>query len=52
LLLTIRYLATGNSFADLAFQFRISKSSITEIIAETINAIYEVLRDDYLKVTI
>lgn len=48
--LTLRYLATGDSFASLALLFRISKSAISSIIPEVCTAIIEKLQD-YIKVT-
>jgi len=47
--LTLRYLATGDSFASLSLIFRISKSSISYIIPEVCAAIIEVLQD-YIQV--
>lgn len=49
LALTLRYLATGDSFASLSLVFRISKSSISHIIPEVCTAIIEVLQD-YIQV--
>ena len=46
---TLRYLATGESFSSLQFQFRISKSTISLFIPEVCEAIYESLKDKYLK---
>ena len=46
---TLRYLATGESFASLQYQFRISKSTISLFIPEVYGAIYESLKDIYLK---
>ena len=43
---TLRYLAIGESFSSLQFQFRISKSTISPEVCE---AIYESLKDKYLK---
>ena len=48
-LYTLRYLATGESFSSLQFQFRISKSTISLFIPEVCEAIYESLKDKYLK---
>lgn len=49
LALTLRFLATGDSFASLALLFRISKSAISSIIPEVCTAIIEKLQD-YIKV--
>ncbi|KAL4103917.1 hypothetical protein QTP88_019234 [Uroleucon formosanum] len=45
LALTLRYLASGDSFASLSLVFKISKSSISHIIPEVCTAIIEVLQD-------
>ncbi|RDD37615.1 hypothetical protein TrispH2_010224 [Trichoplax sp. H2] len=49
LALTLRFLATGDSYSSLMYLFRISPSSITNIIPEVCDAIYEGL-SDYLRV--
>ena len=41
LALTIRYLATGKTFQSLSFQFRIGKSTVSQIIMEVCDAIYQ-----------
>lgn len=51
LTITLRYLATGNSYEDLKFSSAISPQSIGNIIPETCWAIYETLKKDYLKVS-
>ena len=48
LAVTLRYLATGCSYTELYYNFRISVSSISKIIPETCKAIYEVLQHDHL----
>lgn len=50
LAVTLRYLATGESFCSLRFLFRIADCTLSRIIHETCNAIYAVLKDDFLKV--
>jgi len=45
LALTLRYLATSDSFSSLSLLFKISKSSISHIIPEVCTAIIEVLQD-------
>jgi len=50
--LTLRYLATGESYRSLAFTTRVPACTISRIIPETVRVIYEVLKDDYLKVSI
>lgn len=49
---TLRYLATGRSFEDLKFSSGISTSALSKIIPETCKAIYETLREDYMRVSI
>lgn len=51
LALTLRYLATGDSFASLSLLFKVSKSSISSIIPEVCTAIIDELQD-YIKVNI
>ncbi|CAH2001490.1 unnamed protein product [Acanthoscelides obtectus] len=46
---TLRYLATGRSYEDLKFSTGISPSSLCYIIPETCKAIYQVLKETYLK---
>lgn len=50
LIVTLRYLATGDSYTSLQYLFRISKQSISKIIPQTTDAIIEVLKD-YVKVS-
>ncbi|KAJ8979681.1 hypothetical protein NQ317_001082 [Molorchus minor] len=50
LIVTLRYLATGNSYEDLKFRTAISPQSIGVIVPETCWAIYEALKKEYLKV--
>ena len=47
---TLRYLATGESFQSLEFSTRLSATAIGEIIPETCCAIYETLKTDFIKV--
>lgn len=42
-------MATGETYRSLSYSFRISVPSISAIITETVNAIYSVLKDEYLK---
>lgn len=51
LTVTLRYLATGNSYEDLKFTTAISPQAIGKIIPETCCAIYEALKEEYLKVS-
>lgn len=48
---TLRFLAAGGSYTSLQYSTRISKQSLGLIIPETCAAIYNVLREDYLKVS-
>lgn len=42
---TLRYLATGNSFQDLSYAVRIAPNKLSQLIPETLKAIVEVLED-------
>ncbi|XP_075202990.1 uncharacterized protein LOC142305511 [Anomaloglossus baeobatrachus] len=44
LLVTLRFLATGENFSSLNLQFRLGKTTISEIIKETCQAIWESLQ--------
>lgn len=50
LALTLHYLATGNSFRSLQYTFRIPQPTISIIIPEVLDAIWTVLKNDYIKV--
>lgn len=50
LAVTLRHLATGCSYRQLAFCFRIPIASLSEIIPETCNALYNVL-EEFIKVS-
>ena len=47
--LTVRFLATGETFCSLYFQFRISRKAVSYIIIEVCEAIFAVLGPLYLK---
>ena len=49
LALTLRYLATGNSQVSLSFNFRIGRSTVSNILNETCSAIWQVLGREYVK---
>ena len=49
LCITLRYLASGDSQQTQSFHFRVGKATVSEIIAETCNAIWLCLKEDYLK---
>lgn len=48
---TLRYLATGESYASLQYITKISRHSLGVIVPETCDAIYSVLKAHYLKVS-
>lgn len=47
---TLRYLASGRSYADMKFSTIISPQALSNIIPETCRAIYKVLHKEFLKV--
>ena len=49
LALTLRFLATGESQISLSFQFKIGRSTVSKILAETSRAIYSVLSEKYMR---
>ena len=49
LALTLRHLATGESFRSLEFQFRINRKAISYIVIEVCDAIFKTLQDEVLK---
>lgn len=51
LAVTLRYLASGSSMRSLSYEFRMSKTIISKLIPETCDAIYQVLKGEYLKVS-
>lgn len=52
LIATLRFLATGRCYEDLKFSTAISAQALGYIIPETCMVLFEVLRADYLKVSI
>ena len=52
LAVTLRYIATGETFTSLHYQFRMGISTISTFIPIVLNAIYSVLKDEYMKVSI
>ena len=45
---TLRFLAMGDSQQSLSFSFRMGKTTVSNIVTETSNAIYQVLKEKYL----
>lgn len=50
LAVTLRFLASGDTFKSLSVVFRIAPNTISLIIPEVCDAIYKTLKDEYLKV--
>ena len=48
LAVTLRFLATGESYASLEYQFRISKSLLSNMIPYTCELIFSLLKDEYM----
>lgn len=48
LCITMRFLASGASYKDLMYSFRVSTASISKFVPEVCQAIYDVLHEDYL----
>ena len=51
LTLTLRLLATGETFVSLSYQFRLSRSAISYIIQDVCKAIYKHMGPIFMKVT-
>lgn len=51
LAVTLHYLSTGNSFRSLQYLFRIPQTTISKIIPEVLDAIWTVLKDQYVRVS-
>ena len=49
LAVTLRFLATGDAQQSLSFSFRIGKSTLSKVISETCQMIYECLKDKFLQ---
>lgn len=49
LMVTLRYLASGCDYGNLEDSFKIPKSTISKIVAETTKVIWEVLSTKYIK---
>ncbi|XP_018800362.1 PREDICTED: uncharacterized protein LOC108975958 [Bactrocera latifrons] len=50
LVLTLRFLATGHSFRDSAFDFRMGRSTVSLIISETCEIIWKELLEEYMPI--
>ena len=46
---TLGYLASGNDHQSLSFSYKIGKATVSNIIHETLTAIWSVLKDRYLR---
>jgi hypothetical protein len=49
LAVTLRFLAVGDNYHSLSYEYRMGVSTVSNIIDETCLAIYESLRGEYLK---
>lgn len=49
LMVTLRYLATGEAQQTQAFYFRLGKATVSKIVRETCIALWEALNETYLK---
>ncbi|CAN7989616.1 unnamed protein product [Ixodes pacificus] len=47
--ITVRFLASGDSQRSLSYVFRAARSTMSEVIAETSQAIWDNLKDDYVR---
>nr|CAI5842271.1 unnamed protein product [Callosobruchus analis] len=52
LAVTLRFLATGDSYHSLAYLFGIPVCTISRIVPEVCSAIFNVLKEEYLHVSI
>lgn len=50
LVITLRFLATGASQRSLSFAFRLAACTVHHVVLETCQALWQVLRDDHLRV--
>ena len=50
--ITLRYLATGDSYHSLEYLYRIPVSTVSTLIPEICQTIYDCLKNDYLKVSV
>ena len=47
--ITLRYLATRETYESVMYQLRIHRTTISQIIQEVCSAIYKILQADYMK---
>ena len=47
---TLRYLATGESFKSLGFQYRIHWTTVSHLIPDVLDAIFDTLEDEYFNI--
>ena len=47
--ITLRYLATGDSYMSLEYSFRVANNTISKIVHETCEAIIDAMQEEYLK---
>ena len=50
LAITIKFLATGMSYSEFAYQFIVHKSMMAKFAPEVCEVIYDRLKEDYMKV--
>ena len=50
LILTLRFLATRHSLSDLEADFKIHQTTISGIVTEVCETIYDCFKDEYLKI--
>ena len=48
LAVTLHFLATGDSQQSISYSYRIGNSTVSSIISETCDAIFEALKDNYM----
>ena len=49
LAITLRFLASGETQQSLSYSFRVGRQTLSKIVSETCEAIYEALKDPYLR---
>lgn len=50
LAITLRYLATGDAFTTVAFNFRVGITTVASIVVETSKALWDVLVEEYMPI--